>query len=182
MICQCEERKVPSEVLAEPKPTMRKVTRSAIEEWIWENDGRERGGLLRCRMVDGRPAPLMFLTMNKIHENQWLLQMIRSTPFDGQLMVCGPKNYIACWVPIDLNLVDRSSEGAQSTEGTNKQHKTADASLLASASAFDPIPDHRISIRLDTLFGAVIGRGPGLGLRAPSAIARILDITDKQHE
>ncbi|RNA05542.1 hypothetical protein BpHYR1_030845 [Brachionus plicatilis] len=150
MFSKCEERKVPSEVRAEPRSTMRNVTRCAIEEWIWENGRRERGGLLRCCMVERRPAPLLFLTMNKIHENRWLLQMIRTTPFDGQLMICGPENYIAFWVPIDPTSVDRSSEGAPSTEGT---------SLSAPASATDPIPDSRISIRLENLLGAVIGRG-----------------------
>ncbi|RNA14950.1 hypothetical protein BpHYR1_039047 [Brachionus plicatilis] len=79
--------------------------------------------------------------------------MIRTTPFDGQLMICGPENYIACWVPIDPTSVDRSSEGAPSTEGT---------SLSAPASATDLTPDSRISIRLDNLLGAVMGRGRGL--------------------
>ena len=85
-----------------------------------------------------RHEPLLFLTMNKIHENQWLLQMIRTTPFDGQLMICGPENYTACWVPIDPTSVDRSSGGgAPSTEGT---------SLSEPISATDPIPDSRISM------------------------------------
>ncbi|RNA17518.1 hypothetical protein BpHYR1_053522, partial [Brachionus plicatilis] len=137
----------------------------------WENGGRERGGLLRCRIVERRPGPLLFLTMNKIQENQWLLQMIRTTPFDGQLMICGPENYIACWVPIDPTSVDRSSEGAPSTERT---------SLSAPSSATDSIPESRISIRLDNLLGAVVGRGRGLCFRAPLATTRILDVTEKR--
>ncbi|RNA24980.1 hypothetical protein BpHYR1_026311 [Brachionus plicatilis] len=41
-----------------------------VEEWIWTNGGRERGGLLRCRIVERRPNPFLFVTMNKIQENQ----------------------------------------------------------------------------------------------------------------
>ena len=58
-----QERKVPSEVRAETKATMRNVTLSASEEWIWENGGREPGGPLRRRKVERRPEPLLTLTM-----------------------------------------------------------------------------------------------------------------------
>ncbi|RNA19945.1 hypothetical protein BpHYR1_032063 [Brachionus plicatilis] len=78
----CSEEQVPSEVRSEPRPTMRNVTCSAVEEWIWENGGRERDGLLRCRIVERRPVPLLFITMNKIQENKYkvLREFICETP------------------------------------------------------------------------------------------------------
>ncbi|RNA19948.1 hypothetical protein BpHYR1_046558 [Brachionus plicatilis] len=67
----CSKQQGPSEVRSEPRPTMRNVTRSAVGEWIWENGVPERDGLLRCRIVERRPVPLLLITMNKIQENKY---------------------------------------------------------------------------------------------------------------
>ncbi|RNA06480.1 hypothetical protein BpHYR1_010368 [Brachionus plicatilis] len=155
----CAEQQVPSEVRAEPRPTMRNVTRCAVEEWIWENGGRERGGLLRCRIVERRPTPILFLTMNKIQMNTWLMQMIRTTPFDGQLMICGPENYISCWVPVNgpYERTDRSRSEEDATLHTPRREteKESEHTLVSTPGrGIELYPDSQISVRLDTLFGA----------------------------
>ncbi|RNA21784.1 hypothetical protein BpHYR1_007114 [Brachionus plicatilis] len=49
-----------------------------MEEWIWTNGGRKRGGILRCRIFERRPDFLLIVTMNKILRIRLLLEMIRS--------------------------------------------------------------------------------------------------------
>ncbi|CAF1089458.1 unnamed protein product, partial [Brachionus calyciflorus] len=61
---------------------------SDSKEWVWRNGGQQRRGLLRCRFVERRTTPIIFMAMVEVHQNQWLLEMVRTTPFDGQLMVC----------------------------------------------------------------------------------------------
>ncbi|RNA24977.1 Retrovirus-related Pol poly from transposon, partial [Brachionus plicatilis] len=110
-------------------------------------------------------------------ENKWLMQMIRTTPFDGQLMICGPENYISCWVPINgpYERTDRSRlEEATSTNTTGREtEKETEHTLVSTLGrGIELYPDSQISVRLDTLFGAIIGRGRGIGLSATMARAR----------
>ena len=90
---------VPLEVRVEPRAGMRNLTRMAFEEWVWRNGGEQRGGLLKLRFVERTAAPIIFMCMSEIHQNQWLMEMVQTTPFVGQLMVCGSENFLSCWVP-----------------------------------------------------------------------------------
>ncbi|RNA21499.1 hypothetical protein BpHYR1_019414 [Brachionus plicatilis] len=153
----------------------------------WQRSGR-------VDLREWRPTPLLFLTMRKVQENRWLLQMIRSTPFDGQLMVSGQENYISCWVPIDdmHEPTGRNRSGESTpTEVTNRETEmateSADASVSTPGREIAVYPDSQIRVRLDTLLGAVMGRGRGLGFRATLARAqgsrgpenRITEVTNK---
>ncbi|RNA25009.1 hypothetical protein BpHYR1_028982 [Brachionus plicatilis] len=106
-------------------------------------------------------------------------------------MIHIPENYISCWVPINVpyERTNRSRlEEATPTNTTRRETEKATENTLVSTPGrgIELYPDSQVSVRLDTLFGAVIGRGRGIGLSATMARARnsrgpAAQITEEPH-
>ena len=148
---QFEMKRVPLEVRVEPRAGMRNLTRMAIEEWVWRNGGEQRGGLLRCRFVERRATPIIFMSMSEIHQNQWLMEMVQTTPFDGQLMVCGPENFISCWAPTPGQVPPARPNQAQQ-QPAPEQPAAAPVPIMIR-------PNVTINLNADRILRGIIGRG-----------------------
>ncbi|CAF0939021.1 unnamed protein product [Brachionus calyciflorus] len=155
----CEYKQVPLEVRVEPRPGMRNVTRMGIEEWVWRNGGQQRGGLLRCRFVERRTTTIIFMAMVEVQQNQWLLEMVRTTSFDGQLMVCGPENFTSCWVPLE----PQPKRAAQVDQNSPILEQVNPEPIPAAAAAAPaPVvlrPNVTINLNADRILRGIIGSG-----------------------
>lgn len=189
----CKARHVPLEVRVEPSINVRNATRNSLEEWVCENGGRERGGLVRCRLIERRSTPLIFMSMANIQENEWLMDMIRRTPFDGQLMVCGPENYVQCWTPVPPSAsgltpvfvpqpapAQRAPIPTPHVASSPPQSPSSPAAPSFSPPAPTAVvfgPSLTIHLTTDNLVSRVMGRGRGFSKLGTASVSTIVPTT-----
>ncbi|CAF0891479.1 unnamed protein product [Brachionus calyciflorus] len=74
-----------------------------IRDLIENRGGKERGGIGRFRVINmTRNRSLsVFISMRRLHENRWLLELLRSTPLEGVILTAWPEADVEVYLPIN---------------------------------------------------------------------------------